>query len=360
VGVSGAAFGAGVLVIWDQGGPGTLAGVIVLGGALGASRRYPQPTSLVATGALLATALQGPLPLAAYTLVLAHAFCVARWGPLWAALGGLALLIGASEAAVAIMHGSLVPFALLPATAWAAGRALREREQIAARLDDRARDLEHERDTHAALSVRYERARIAAELHDIVAHAITVMVVQAAAGQRLAGVDAELTAQAFREIAGAAREAEADMGRLVSLLEDADAIGAPPDLALVEELIERAAGTGLDVTLRLDGDREGLPAPLVQLAYRVVQESLTNALRYASGAPVRVVLRGDQEALIVEVVNAASAHAPALTGAGTGNGLMGLRDRVAARGGTLDAGPTPDRGWRVSARLPRRVPTPAS
>jgi signal transduction histidine kinase len=176
----------------------------------------------------------------------------------------------------------------------------------------------------------------------------------------LAGVDAELTAQAFREIAGAAREAEADMGRLVSLLEDADAIGAAPDLALVEELIERAAGTGLDVTLRLDGDREGLPAPLVQLAYRVVQESLTNALRYASGAPVRVVLFGDQEALIVEVVNAASAHAPALAGAGTGNGLVGLRERVAARGGTLDAGPTPDCGWRVSARLPLRVPTPAS
>src|SRR5215218_8475760 len=144
----------------------------------------------------------------------------------------------------------------------------------------RARELEDEREAHAALSVRYDRARIAGELHDIVAHAISVMVVQASAGQRLAH-DPEGTAEAFCAIAGAAREAEEDMGRLVALLAERDAVGPAPDLALVEELVARAAGSGLDVSLRLEGEREGLPAEIAHMAYRVVQEGLTNALRYA-------------------------------------------------------------------------------
>src|SRR3954449_4931178 len=106
--------------------------------------------------------------------------------------------------------------------------------------------------------------------------------VQASAGQRLAAHDPELTAEAFGAIAGAARQAEEDMGRLVALLGD-DTLTAPaPDLALVEELVRRAAGSGLAVKLRLEGDREGLPEPVVQTACRVVQEGLTNALRYAA------------------------------------------------------------------------------
>ena len=109
---------------------------------------------------------------------------------------------------------------LLPAAGWGAGRALREREQVAGQLAERVRELEEEREAHAALSVRYERARIASELHDIVAHAISVMVVQASAGQRLAARDPEPTAETFEAIAGAARQAEEDMGRLVALLAD--------------------------------------------------------------------------------------------------------------------------------------------
>ena len=197
-----------------------------------------------------------------------------------------------------------MPALLITAAAWGAGRALRERERVAAQLAERARELEEEREAHAALSVRYERARIASELHDIVAHAISVMVVQASAGQRLAAHDPEATAETFEAIAGAARQAEEDMGRLVALLGDEDAIGPAPDLALVEELVARAAGSGLDVTLRLEGEREGLPRRVVEAAYRVVQEGLTNALRYASGAAVSVLVRGQPEALVVEVKNA--------------------------------------------------------
>jgi signal transduction histidine kinase len=244
---------------------------------------------------------------------------------------------------------------LLPGAAWGAGRALRERELVANQLAERARELEQEREAHAALSVRYERARIASELHDIVAHAISVMVVQASAGQRLAARDPEATAETLEAIAGAARQAEQDMGRLVALLGDESAIGPAPDLALVEELVARASGSGLDVTLRLEGEREGLPAPVVEAAYRVVQEGLTNALRYAAGAAVKVLVRGDDDALTVQVDNGPASGEVALAGAGMGTGLQGLRERAAACGGTLDAGTTAEGGWRLAARLPRRV-----
>ncbi|MDQ3722430.1 MAG: histidine kinase dimerization/phosphoacceptor domain-containing protein [Actinomycetota bacterium] len=157
----------------------------------------------------------------------------------------------ASELGVLVTGGSAVPSAFVPAAAWAAGRGLREREQIVDRLAEQARELEEEREAHARLSVRYERARIAAELHDIVAHAISVMVVQASAGQRLVGVDSELTAEAFAAIADAAHEAEQDIARLVELLANPDSVGPGPDLAVVEELVARAAGSGLQVTLRL-------------------------------------------------------------------------------------------------------------
>jgi len=181
------------------------------------------------------------------------------------------------------------------------------------------RELDEEREAHAELSVRYERARIAAELHDIVGHAISVMVVQAAAGQRLAARDPALADETFATIAGAARQAEAEIGRLVALLGEADAIGAAPDLSLVEDLVARAADTGLDVTLRLEGERD---------------------------------------AVSVEVVNAAASAPSGLAGAGTGTGLRGLRERADAHGGRVAAGPTPDGGWRLHAVLPRSADTP--
>ena len=190
------------------------------------------------------------------------------------------------------LDDSGVPALLLPAAGWGAGRALREREEVARRLAERVGELEAEREAHAALSVRYERARIASELHDIVAHAISVMVVQAGAGQRLAASDPERTAETFEAIADAARQAEEDMGRLVVLLADERPPGAAPDLGLVEELVERAGNSGLAISLRLEGDREDLAPELAQAAFRVVQEGLTNALRYSSGAAVEVAVRG--------------------------------------------------------------------
>lgn len=353
IGCAGAAIGGGYVAIWGHG-LGTVAAAVIMGGALGADRRHALAACLVSAMAILALAPYGPAPYPVFlALVGAHAFSAGRWHQRWPGVIGPIALIAASQVVALVQHGSAVPFVFVPAAGWAAGAALREREQVAARLAERAQELEQEREAYARLSVRYERARIASELHDIVAHALSVMVVQAAAGQRLAGIDRELTDEAFDAISGAARQAEQDMRRLVALLGDAEGIGPAPDLALVEELVARASGSGLTVTLRLEGEREGLPAPVAHAAYRVVQESLTNALRYASGAAVRVLLRADSQTLRIEVANGPATAQTALSSAGTGNGLRGLRELLAESGGTLDAGPTPDGEWLVTAQLPR-------
>jgi signal transduction histidine kinase len=356
-GLAGAAFGAGIAAT-TQGVPDVITGGL-LGAALAGARSHPRATWVLAAAIILTAAarqeLPGGDPFAAYLLVAAHSLSAGRCDSGWYGVGGLVAITAASGLSALTAHESGIAFLFICGAAWGAGRVLRDREEVAARLAERARELEAEREAHAALSVRYERARIASELHDIVAHAISVMVVQASAGQRLAAHDPELTAETFANLASAASQAEADLGRLVALLADQHAIGDAPNLSLVEELIAHAAGSGLDITLRLEGEREGVPAASAELAYRIVQEGITNALRYAAGSAVTVIVRGDRDALAVRVKNDPSASDAALVGVGTGNGLRGLRERVGARGGTLEAGPTADGGWQLSARLPRRV-----
>jgi signal transduction histidine kinase len=360
IGACGAAIGVGIAAL-ETGEALVLAATAIIGAALGPADRFPRGARCVALVALLAAAPAGTT-VGTAVVVAGHTFSAGRREDLWPGIAWLVALIGAIELAVALSDATsdgVVPATILVLAGWAGGRALREREVVAARLATRVRELDEEHEAHAELSVRYERARIAAELHDIVGHAISVMVVQAAAGQRLAARDPALAGETFATIAGAARQAEADIARLVALLGDEDAIGTAPDLSLVEDLVARAADTGLDVTLRLEGEREGLPAATSHLAYRVVQEGVTNALRHAAGAAISVTVHGERDAVCVEVVNAAASGQSGLAGAGTGTGLRGLRERAAAHGGRVAAGPTPDGGWRLHAVLPRRADVPA-
>jgi signal transduction histidine kinase len=355
----GAAFGSAGAGTWS-GDVTVIGAAAMLGGSLGFARHHALATWLVATGALLATVPQGTLGPPTYALLLLHAFCAGRWSTPRSGLIAVLALIAISELGVLVEHADAVPAVFLPGAAWFAGRALRDRAQVARRLSERARELDEEREAHAQLSVRYERARIAAELHDVVAHALSVMVVQAGAGQRLATVDPERTVEAFEAIAGAAHQAENEIGRLVNLLGEADGAGRGPDVAVVEELVVRAAKNGLNVALRLEGEHERLPAAVSQTAYRVVQEGLTNARRHASGSNVDVLVRGEQDALIVQVINGPPTGPPLLlTDIGTGTGLTGLRERIDAVGGRLESGPTADGGWRLSARLSRTAANPA-
>ena len=357
IALAGAACGAGATLVWSE--DPEYVSAIVLGAALAGSRPWPRATWLFAAAVMVVTGAFGTVPggdgIVSTLLISAHAFAAGhndeRWWP-------VPVLLAATGVGWGLMGHVEGMFLFAIPAIWFAGRTVRERELVAAELAQRNRELEEEREAFAQLSVRYERARIASELHDIVAHAISVMVVQASAGQRIARVDEEATDEVFEAIAGAAREAEQDMHRLVALLGDAEP-ATSPDLTLIGELVQRANRSGLPATLRIEGDCADLDPAVAEIAFRVVREGLTNALRYAAGAPVTATLRGEPDALVVEVVNPAAEHAPALAGTGTGTGLRGLAERVGERGGRVESGPSADGGWRLSARVPRRAPLPA-
>jgi signal transduction histidine kinase len=320
-------------------------------------RRASAPQFLLAAAAfscaaLVLTAVDGANN--EWLLVIAPviAFLAGR-APAWPA-GALAvgLLFAGIVASQIIRYEehSVVPAVMLPVTLYAAGLALRGREALAGRLAEQTDELETERDAYARLSVRYERAQIAAELHDVVAHAISVMVVQASAGQRLATSEPTRAAETFGVIATASRHAEADLDRLADLLAPDVASEEGANLALVRELVDSARASGLPVTLRISGDTSRVSSAVAHAALRIVQEGLTNALRYAPGAVAEVAVDARPGALELSVVNGRPT-APARLGLGSGRGLTGLRERVGAFGGTLDAGPDHDGGWSLRARI---------
>ena len=291
--------------------------------------------------------------------------CLAAYGlghlaGLTTGLTALAVLIAALEVA----NGTFNPFVLMISLGpWLAGRIIRSRRQLAEQLRARNAELAAQQEAYAAEAVRYERSRIAAELHDLVGHALSLMVVQAGAGQRAPltaggaagdGAAGDRAEAALRLVADAAREAQAEIAALAGLLSGDPPAGGPGGLDLVAELVRQVRAAGVDVTYRLSGDGDVGDGP-AETASRVVTESLTNALKHAPGAPVTVDVRACGGEVAVTVWNGPAAAAPdGLGRAGGGYGLAAMRDRVAAAGGRLSAGPAPDGGWRVSAVLPAR------
>uniref|UniRef100_A0AAU2K2M0 histidine kinase n=1 Tax=Streptomyces sp. NBC_00049 TaxID=2903617 RepID=A0AAU2K2M0_9ACTN len=206
-----------------------------------------------------------------------------------------------------------------------------------------------------------ERARIARELHDVVAHHMSVITVQAdSAPYRLPGM-AEPVQEEFASIAASARESLGEMRRLLTVLRGdganggADGERAPqPGIDRLQQLVEATVRAGQPVELSLAAGAAGAAPPAVDLsAYRIVQEALANVVRHAPGAPTRVSVTVDADEVLVLVVNGpARDPVVALESSGTGHGLVGMRERVRLTGGTLDTGPLPDGGFRVAARLP--------
>ena len=245
---------------------------------------------------------------------------------------------------------------------YAAGLAVASRRRASAELEVRACELEEEREIFAEQSVRYERARIARELHDIVAHSVSLMVVQANAGERLAVVDPAGAAEAFTSISDAARQAEVEIDRLVELLNDAVPASSSPGLRIVEELVARAQASGLAITCRVSGDIDDLSGNGADAAYRMVQEGITNAMKHAPGAPIAVVVRGAEGGVEVSVANGPPRPGSSgLERSGGGQGLGGMRERITQSGGCIEAGPTSGGGWRLWAHLPHRsAPLPAA
>ena len=262
---------------------------------------------------------------------------------------------------LAITGGQFNPFLIsITIGPWLIGLTLASRQRAAAQLARRARELAEEREVFATASVRYERARIARELHDIVAHSVSLMVVQANAGAVLAGTDQGGAEEAFEAISETAVQARAEIDRLASLLSTTEPV-QPVGLEVVDELVHRAQSAGLRVTYSVSGDVEGqLTTGRAEAIHRVVQESITNALKHAPGAEITVRLHGQGEAVEMTVHNSKSpdmvpAPASGLQSTGGGHGIAGMRERVVRDGGTFQAGPDPDGGWQVSVQLPRRA-----
>ncbi len=263
-------------------------------------------------------------------------------GALVAALAVVGTIGDANEGTLLDYLGNAIFFLAIFGGLWLAGRAIRRRRQ-------RERELIVERDEGARAAVAEERARIARELHDVVAHAISVIVLQARGARHADGAERDAALDAI-ESTGA--KALAEMRRLLQILRDdgegADLAPQPSVLAL-GQLVSQVRDAGLPVDLHVEGQPRELPPGVDVSAYRIVQEALTNTLRHAGPARAEVRVRYATDGLELEISDTGQGSAAANGG---GHGLTGMRERVAVFGGKLESGPREGGGFSVRARLP--------
>lgn len=240
----------------------------------------------------------------------------------------------------------LIPF--LAAAALFAGIAVANRRAYVASIRQRAQQ-------EARRRIDEERLRIARELHDVVAHTMATINVQAGAAAHVLATRPDAAAEALQAIKTASKDGLRELRAILNVLrqaDDADPTQPAPGTAQLGTLIDGARRAGLETTLTVTGDPRPLPAPVDLAAYRIVQESLTNTIRHAGPAAATVALTYRSGELIVEVTDSGRGKPAVTPGDGTGHGLAGMRERAAAVGGSLEAGPAPRGGFRVVARLP--------
>jgi signal transduction histidine kinase len=248
---------------------------------------------------------------------------------------------------LALVAGRLVPVA----AAWILGDNIRTRREHLRTLRERAEQLEREQEANARRAAVEEQARIARELHDVIAHNLSVIVLQATGADAVFERDPADARRAVRTIGVTARQALDELRRVLDVLraDGTQASRAPqPDLGSLERLIGSVRAAGLPVDLEIDGEHRALPAAVELSAYRIVQEALTNTLRHADATKATVVVRYAPEVLELEISDDGKAKA---NGSG-GHGLAGMRERAAMFGGEVVAGPADGGGYRVEARLP--------
>jgi signal transduction histidine kinase len=356
-----------------HGSPGAaLAVSVVLCAVVALRRRMPEQMLLLAaaTGVaqLVLDVQTTPADFALLVIVYTVAADGARWASRFALAGGLCAATLAQirwpqdDASplgnVAVAVFTTVPFVL----AWVLGDSIRTRRAYFAQLEERAARLEKEREAQAKVAVAAERARIARELHDVVAHNVSVMVVQADGAAYVLDAAPDQAKKALETISSTGRQALAEMRRLLGVLrtgepQESGEYVPQPDVDQIEELVERCRASGLPVDFRIEGTPRPLPSGVELTAYRIVQEALTNTRKHGgpdAGASVRLVYFDDGLGLLVEDDGKGAPHELYEEGGadGRGHGLIGMRERVGLVGGTLDAGPRPGGGFRISALLP--------
>jgi signal transduction histidine kinase len=325
-------------------------------------RRHPFGAPLAVGAAVVLTTLVDPR-LAGYAGVpfltgCAAVFLMGLLPERRQAVAGLVLAFGVNGV-VAVRDpranaGAIVAASVLFTIVWTIAFGLGSKFREADEAKQRAARAEREREERARAAVSEERARIARELHDVVGHSVSVMTVQASAVRRLLRPDQQRERDALLIVEQTGREALAEMRRMVGVLrrpEEAPARAPQPSLEQIDRLVEQAREAGLPVELRIEGEPVQLPAGVDLTAYRLVQEGLTNAMKHAHAERTQVVVRYGSEDIEVSVSDDGQGG-PAGSASGGGHGLVGMRERVSVYGGELEAGPRPDGGYRLRARLP--------
>jgi signal transduction histidine kinase len=327
-------------------------------------RRAPVAAAAVVTVAGLFEVVAGTDFLMANVAALFMVYALAAYGPRWAGRAGLVLgLAGAvlaslrwwSTQADVTFLVTVGAISVSVVAAWALGRLRRSRLGELAGLAERARLLEIEREQEMRLAATAERARIAREMHDVVAHSLSVVIAQADGGRYAGRSDPGAATGALEAIAATGRQALADMRTLLGVLRDgsAEQYAPQPDVAAIAALVDDVRASGLDLDLLVEGEPRPLAAGPQLAAYRIVQESLTNVLKHAGPATrawVRLQWRDD--GLELAVLDDGRGAAAAVADDGHGQGLLGMKERAELHRGRLEAGPRTGGGWRVHAVLP--------
>jgi signal transduction histidine kinase len=334
--------------------------LIVSGAVTAARRRVPLAVLFVSGGAALwygiarqpDPPLQLGMLLALYTVGARCSRRVIAFAVIVTLIAGGASIVFSHDATADSLYAPLLSSLL----AVALGDRSRVHAAYVAAMEERAARVEREREQQTARAAADERTRIARELHDVVAHHVSLMVIQAEGGA--AGCERDGTdPAAFDRIAAAGRAALVELRRVLGVLrQDDDDVSGPappqPGLAGIDALARGVTAAGVAVELRHEGTPRPLPSGVELSAYRIVQEALTNVVRHAGGAAAIVVVRFETDALTVEVIDAGCGTPLTPATVGVGRGLVGVRERVQVLGGSLVAGPLAEGGFRVAARLP--------
>jgi signal transduction histidine kinase len=331
-------------------------------------RRRPVPAAAVVVGGCLLELVLLPqqfLPANVAAPVMVYA--LAAYAPRWASRAGLAIGLGGAVLAAFFLSGyagssdfllAAAAIGVLVVAAWALGDLRRARLQQVAGLEERARLLELEREQEMQLAASTERARIAREMHDVVAHSLSVVIAQADGGRYAGQADPAAATSALEQISSTGRQALAEMRKLLGVLREGDGqeLAPQPDVAAIDRLVADVRSSGLDVDLVVDGGPRPMPAGPQLAAYRIVQESLTNVLKHAGPAGrAQVHLHWRPDALELSVTDdGRGAAARIVESDGQGQGLLGMRERAQLHGGRLTAAPRTGGGFGVHAVLPYR------
>jgi signal transduction histidine kinase len=330
---------------------------------LAARRRFPLAVLVTSVASGLVFATLGLLPpIALGPAILVAIYSVAAYGGRWVSLAGLVVaelgLAAVWLTPAMLERSSFLFFMGFIAVAWVLGHFVGDRQVYVAQLEERTAELEQAREELARRAVAEERLRLARELHDVVAHAMSVIAVQSGVGAHVADSRPEEVGKALAAIEVTSRGALEELRRLLGVLRQDSEVQASltpvPGLANLDSLLAEVGKAGLAVRVRVEGTPLQLPAGVDLSAYRIVQEALTNVVKHAGPAHAEVTIGYRDQEVTVEVTDdGRGAVPPASDGrVGTGHGLIGMRERVAVFGGYLQVGPRPGGGFRVAARLP--------